>query len=125
MTEASSPAVAPPAGLPLLATKLFVPRPRADLVARPRLLARLHRGLTTAACTVLSAPAGAGKSSLLAAWAAELDRPSPGSRSTRATRTCERSPVAGLGGSRHDHQRPRTAIVRRGHRQRDALGHAR
>ena len=33
------------AGLPLLATKLFVPRPRPDLVPRPRLLARLDAGL--------------------------------------------------------------------------------
>jgi LuxR family transcriptional regulator, maltose regulon positive regulatory protein len=33
------------AGLPLLATKLFVPRPRPDLVPRPRLLARLD-GMT-------------------------------------------------------------------------------
>jgi LuxR family transcriptional regulator, maltose regulon positive regulatory protein len=65
----------PSAGLPLLATKLFVPRPRPDLVRRPRLLDRLHDGLRTATCTVLSAPAGAGKTSLLAAWAAELDRP--------------------------------------------------
>jgi LuxR family transcriptional regulator, maltose regulon positive regulatory protein len=33
------------AGLPLLATKVFVPRPRPDLVPRPRLLARLDAGL--------------------------------------------------------------------------------
>ena len=65
---------APDGALPLLATKLFVPRPRPDLVARPRLLGRLHEGLATGVCTVLSAPAGAGKTSLLAAWAAELDR---------------------------------------------------
>ena len=68
-------AAGPHPGLPLLATKLFVPRPRADLVARPRLLARLDDGLDGAAFTLLSAPAGAGKTSLLAAWVAELDRP--------------------------------------------------
>jgi LuxR family maltose regulon positive regulatory protein len=63
------------AGLPLLATKLFVPRPRPDLVPRPRLLARLDTGLDAGRCWLLSAPAGAGKTSLLAAWLAELDRP--------------------------------------------------
>ena len=63
------------AGEPLLATKLYVPPPRPDLVPRPRLLTRLHRGLRTGRCTLLSAPAGAGKTSLLAAWIAEQDRP--------------------------------------------------
>jgi LuxR family maltose regulon positive regulatory protein len=63
------------AGLPLLATKVFVPRPRPDLVARPRLMARLNEGLGSGTCTLLSAPAGAGKTSLLAAWVTELDRP--------------------------------------------------
>ena len=62
------------AGL-LLATKLFVPRPRPDLVPRPRLLARLDEGLDDGGCSLLSAPAGTGKTSLLAAWAARLDRP--------------------------------------------------
>jgi LuxR family maltose regulon positive regulatory protein len=62
-------------GLPLLATKLFVPRPRPDLVPRPRLLARLDAGLDAGRCSLLSAPAGAGKTSLLAAWLAQLDRP--------------------------------------------------
>jgi ATP/maltotriose-dependent transcriptional regulator MalT len=62
------------AGL-LLATKLFVPRPRPDLVQRPRLLARLDEGLDEGHCSLLSAPAGAGKTSLLAAWVAQLDRP--------------------------------------------------
>jgi len=63
------------AGLPLLATKLFVPRPRPDLVPRPRLLARLDAGLDGGRCSLLSAPAGAGKTSLLAAWIAQLGRP--------------------------------------------------
>jgi LuxR family maltose regulon positive regulatory protein len=62
-------------GLPLLATKLFVPRPRPDLVSRPRLLASLDVGLGAGRCSLLSAPAGAGKTSLLAAWLAQLDRP--------------------------------------------------
>jgi ATP/maltotriose-dependent transcriptional regulator MalT len=62
-------------GLPLVATKLFVPRPRPDLVPRPRLLARLDAGLGAGRCSLLSAPAGAGKTSLLAAWVDQLDRP--------------------------------------------------
>jgi len=62
-------------GLLLLATKLFVPRPRADLVPRPRLVNRLNAGVGSARCTLLSAPAGAGKTSLLAAWVAQLARP--------------------------------------------------
>jgi LuxR family transcriptional regulator, maltose regulon positive regulatory protein len=59
----------------LLATKLFVPRPRPELVPRPRLLARLEEGLKEGRCSLLSAPAGAGKTSLLATWVAGLDRP--------------------------------------------------
>jgi LuxR family maltose regulon positive regulatory protein len=62
-------------GLPLLTTKLFVPRPRPDLVPRPRLLTHLDAGLDAGRCSLLSAPAGAGKTSLLAAWLAQLDRP--------------------------------------------------
>ena len=65
----------PPRGAQLLATKLFVPRPRPDLVTRPRLLDRLDAGLASTRCTILSAPAGAGKTSLLAAWLAASGRP--------------------------------------------------
>ena len=57
---------APPGAVHLLATKLFVPRPRPDLITRPRLLDRLDAGLAGGRCTLLSAPAGAGKTSLLA-----------------------------------------------------------
>ena len=75
LTEAATTLARRVAGLPLLATKLFVPRPRPDLVPRPRLLARLDVGPGAGRCTLLSAPAGAGKTSLLAAWLAQLDRP--------------------------------------------------
>jgi LuxR family transcriptional regulator, maltose regulon positive regulatory protein len=64
-----------PGSVHLLATRLFVPRPRADVVNRPRLLARLDAGLEHGRCTLLSAPAGAGKTSLLAAWLATVSRP--------------------------------------------------
>src|SRR5690348_7427550 len=64
----------PPGLFPLVTTKLYAPRPRADLVSRPRLLERLDAGLDSGRCTLLSAPAGAGKSSLLAAWLVHLHR---------------------------------------------------
>src|SRR3954452_20453481 len=51
----------------LLETKLSVPRTRHGLVPRPRLVERLERGAATA-LTLVSAPAGFGKSTLLAAW---------------------------------------------------------
>ena len=54
---------------PLLETKLHVPRWRRSLVARPRLSDRLSRG-TESALTLVSAPAGFGKTTLLAEWLA-------------------------------------------------------
>ena len=54
---------------PLLETKLHVPRRRQGLVARPRLIDLLSRG-AEAALTLVSAPAGFGKTSLLADWLA-------------------------------------------------------
>jgi len=54
---------------PLLETKLYVPRPRRGLVARPRLLERLSRGAESK-LTLISAPAGFGKTTLLAEWIA-------------------------------------------------------
>ncbi len=54
---------------PLLETKLYVPTPRAGLVARPRLTERLSRGVESK-LTLISAPAGFGKTSLLAEWLA-------------------------------------------------------
>ncbi|MDQ3808664.1 MAG: LuxR C-terminal-related transcriptional regulator [Chloroflexota bacterium] len=52
---------------PLLETKLYVPRRRRGLVPRPRLSERLERG-TEAKLTLVSAPAGFGKTTLLAEW---------------------------------------------------------
>ncbi len=54
---------------PLLETKLHVPRLRRGLVARPRLSERLSRGAESA-LTLVSAPAGFGKTTLLAEWLA-------------------------------------------------------
>ena len=54
---------------PLVATKLFVPRLRAGVVERQRLSARLDSG-ASAKLTLISAPAGFGKTTLVSAWLA-------------------------------------------------------
>ncbi len=51
----------------LLETKLFAPRRRRGLVSRPRLVERMNRGVEST-LTLVSAPAGFGKSTLLADW---------------------------------------------------------
>ena len=55
----------------LLATKLFVPPARANLVARPRLFERVQAGLRDK-LTLIAAPAGFGKTTLLSAWRATV-----------------------------------------------------
>jgi len=52
---------------PVLETKLFVPRLRRGAVARPRLSERLRLG-SEARLTLISAPAGFGKTTVLAEW---------------------------------------------------------
>jgi LuxR family transcriptional regulator, maltose regulon positive regulatory protein len=54
---------------PLVETKLYPPKLRRGLVARPRLSGRLRRG-AEARLTLISAPAGFGKTTLLAEWLA-------------------------------------------------------
>ena len=56
----------------LLFTKLHVPRPRARFVPRSHLTELLQRGMEHA-LTLVSAPAGFGKTTLLAQWLAESD----------------------------------------------------
>jgi LuxR family maltose regulon positive regulatory protein len=63
-----------PADFPLanlLATKLFVPPARSNLVARPRLFERVQAGLLNK-LTLIAAPAGFGKTTLLSAWRATV-----------------------------------------------------
>ncbi len=52
---------------PLLETKLYLPRVRGGSVPRPRLTDRLDRG-AAGKLTLVSAPAGCGKTTLLAQW---------------------------------------------------------
>ncbi len=54
-------------GIPLLTTKLYIPPPRPNLVPRPRLTERLNAGLHCK-LTLVSAPAGFGKTTLLSEW---------------------------------------------------------
>src|SRR5208282_5680303 len=63
----AAPASAVPAAL--LETKFYVPRSRRGLVPRPRLSERLGRGAASTLMLV-SAPAGFGKTTLLAEWLA-------------------------------------------------------
>ncbi|HEX6557555.1 MAG TPA: LuxR C-terminal-related transcriptional regulator [Ktedonobacteraceae bacterium] len=59
---------------PLLTTKLHAPRPRAQLVHRAHLVERLQQGAERA-LTLVSAPAGFGKTTLLAQWFMKSDLP--------------------------------------------------
>jgi LuxR family maltose regulon positive regulatory protein len=59
---------------PLLTTKLYVPPTRPRLVSRPRLIELLNAGLHRK-LTLVSAPAGFGKTTLLSEWVAQCDRP--------------------------------------------------
>lgn len=52
---------------PLLRSKLFIPLPPVDLVHRPRLTQIINEGLTRK-LTLISAPAGFGKTTLLSEW---------------------------------------------------------
>jgi LuxR family maltose regulon positive regulatory protein len=55
----------------ILATQLYLPPPATTLVARPRLLDRLHAVLLRPLTTVI-APAGFGKTTLVSTWAAGI-----------------------------------------------------
>ena len=59
---------------PILPTKLFIPQPRLNLVPRPRLLNCLDAALG-GKLTLVSAPAGYGKTTLLAEWVQQVKIP--------------------------------------------------
>jgi len=60
----------------ILATKLYIPAPRAKIVLRPRLIERLTEGLAMGCkLTLVSASAGFGKTTLVSEWIASCGRP--------------------------------------------------
>ena len=60
--------------VPILATKLYIPPARSDLVPRAHLLAQMNAG-GQHKLTFLCAPAGFGKTTLVSAWLQQIDRP--------------------------------------------------
>jgi len=61
---------------PVLATKLYIPRIRPNAVSRPRLIERLNGGLRgTPGVTLISAPAGFGKTTLVSEWITSCGQP--------------------------------------------------
>jgi LuxR family maltose regulon positive regulatory protein len=61
---------------PILATKLYIPPSRQRVVLRPRLVERLNDGLAAGhRLTLVSAPAGFGKTTLVSEWIANCGRP--------------------------------------------------
>src|SRR5438105_464871 len=63
-----------PSPTPILATKLYMPPLRPEVVSRPRLLERLNEGLRRH-LVLISAPAGFGKTTLVSQWLALIERP--------------------------------------------------
>ncbi|MCB0040764.1 MAG: AAA family ATPase, partial [Caldilinea sp.] len=59
---------------PILATKLYIPPPALRLAPRPRLVERLAVGVRRR-LTLIAAPAGFGKTTLVSAWLAACARP--------------------------------------------------
>ncbi len=61
---------------PILTAKLYIPPPPPKIVTRPRLIARLNEGLQfMPGVTLISAPAGFGKTTLISEWVANSGRP--------------------------------------------------
>lgn len=58
----------------LLQTKLYIPPTSPELVSRPRLFERLNEGLTRR-LTLIAAPAGFGKTTLVSDWLQRVDLP--------------------------------------------------
>jgi LuxR family maltose regulon positive regulatory protein len=64
--------------MPVLATKLYVPPPRAHALPRPRLIQKLNEGVDAGhMLTLVSAPAGFGKTTVLSEWVAARRRADP------------------------------------------------
>jgi LuxR family maltose regulon positive regulatory protein len=60
---------------PLLRTKLYIPTPKPNLVPRTQLVQRLEEGINLGRrISLICAPAGFGKSTLISEWVASIDR---------------------------------------------------
>src|SRR5947208_17020636 len=59
---------------PILATKLYIPPLRPNVVIRPRLIERLNEGLHRK-LTLIAASAGFGKTTLVSEWVEGIERP--------------------------------------------------
>lgn len=81
--------------IPILATKLFIPPPPADFIQRPMLLEKLESG-SRRKVTLVSAPAGYGKTTTIAAWL----KPSAPSQSSSANH----QPIAWLALDENDNE---------------------
>ena len=57
----------------ILATKLYIPPPRPKVIPRPRLIERLNEGLDRK-LTLISAPVGYGKTTMLSEWIPQSER---------------------------------------------------
>jgi LuxR family maltose regulon positive regulatory protein len=58
----------------ILSTKLYIPLPRTKVVLRRRLIDRLNEGLQ-GKLSLISAPAGFGKTTLVSEWVTDCNRP--------------------------------------------------
>jgi LuxR family maltose regulon positive regulatory protein len=71
-----NPAMTEEVGMPLLATKLYIPPRRPGMVPRQRLVARLDEALRRQhRLTLVSAKAGTGKTTLVSEWLHQQERP--------------------------------------------------
>ncbi len=59
---------------PIITTKLYVPPSRSGIVLRPRLIERMSEGMR-GKLTLISAPAGFGKTTLVSEWIGGCGRP--------------------------------------------------
>ncbi|MCX6049756.1 MAG: hypothetical protein NT075_32045, partial [Chloroflexi bacterium] len=66
--------------VPLLQTKLYAPPARLDLIRRPQLVAKFRAGWTRP-LTLIAAPAGFGKTTLVNEWLADLRNDASGESS--------------------------------------------
>ncbi len=85
----------------LLQTKLHIPTLRSSYVPRPRLIARLNAGLD-GKLTLISAPAGYGKTTLVTEWLADLRLPIADFRLNGSDRQGKESAFTAVSGDGED-----------------------